>query len=114
MAELAYVVSELKDELSKKKKGLKEITRKQLEGKNRETWKTYKRMLSVDILLLNGIINRSPKSELKMLQTKYREAMVGWMELSEENSDEGYYLKLANDCKEFNEYFDDLIKLLGV
>jgi hypothetical protein len=40
--------------------------------------------------------------------------MVGWMELSEENSDEGYYLKLANDCKEFNEYFDDLIKLLGV
>ena len=106
-SKLAFVISELKAEMSSKQKDNKEI-------KIVSPWsKIYKRMLTTDILLLNGLINRSPKTQLKLLHTKYREAMGDWLELMEEHCDEGEYLEAANDCKSFNDRYDSLIKHLG-
>ena len=112
---VAELMEEVEYELSNKKQGIKSITPDQLEGKYGYVTKAMKRMFTVDILLLNALIRRSPKTELKRLQAKQNEAFGCWLEVVENaGPKEGYYLKVANDLKRNHDRYDDYIEELGV
>jgi DNA repair photolyase len=106
-SKIASIITDLKAELEAKQKAKSEMTMS-------ETTKVYKRMLTTDCLMLNALINRSTKKQLKRIQTKYREAIGDWIELFEEYGDEGEYLQVSNDCKMFNDKYDTLVHILGV
>lgn len=110
---VAELTKDLEPELTGKKQSLKSITPDQLEGKYGHIYKAMKRLLSVDILLMNGLIRGSSRTELKRLQVKQNEALGCWLEVTEACGD-GYYLKVSNELKDVHDRYDDYIEQFGV